>query len=84
MNFEYKQNQVLTIDLHGYEVSEARRYLNTLLYTINVDIKEVIIIHGYHNGKALMNFIRSEYKNDLIERKLLFFNQGRTSLIIKH
>jgi DNA-nicking Smr family endonuclease len=70
------------IDLHGQTVESARRLLTTRLKQLPDDVREVTVIHGYHGGTALQNFVRS-YKNFRIERKILGLNDGETIFILK-
>ena len=51
----------MQIDIHGFELNEA---IDEISYTLNAckieGIKEISIIHGYHHGQVLKNYIRSE------------------------
>lgn len=70
------------IDLHGHTVESARKHLTTQIKRLSSDVREVTVIHGYHNGTTLQSFVRS-YKNSRIERKILGLNNGETIFIIK-
>lgn len=85
MNYEFKENQVLTIDLHKFALLEAQIHLEKIISAIDTNkIREVIVIHGYNRGKRLQMFVREEFKSRKVERKFLCLNPGRTSLILKH
>ncbi|MEJ2280121.1 MAG: Smr/MutS family protein [Candidatus Lokiarchaeota archaeon] len=51
----------MEIDIHGLRLWEA---IDEILYFLEEckanDIKEISIIHGYHHGNILKDYIRSE------------------------
>lgn len=83
LDYSFKETQIMKIDLHKMKVWEATLYLNNKVATAPGDIKEIIVIHGYHNGTALMNMVRQEFYNPRVKRKFLSLNQGVTSLILQ-
>ena len=80
---EFKEDEIIVVDLHGYTKDDAYVYLQNVLKTIQPQIKEIIIIHGYKNGNVLMNMVRKEFKNKKVKRKFLSSNPGVTSFILK-
>lgn len=72
----------MTIDLHGFTVNGAKDMLNLKLKNLPKDTREVVVIHGFHQGTALREMVRS-YNNPIIERKYLGLNQGETVFMIK-
>ena len=82
-DYYFKETEIMKIDLHKMKVWEAAIYLNKQVASAPCEIKEIVVIHGYHNGTALMNMVRQEIYNPRIKRKLLSLNQGITSLILK-
>ena len=70
------------IDLHGHTVESASRLLTQRLKSLNKDVAEVAVLHGYNSGTALRDMVR-RYKNSKIERKVIGLNQGETIFIIK-
>lgn len=78
----FRDNEILTIDLHHMKEWEAVIYLDNTLKILPSIIREVVVIHGYHNGNRLLNMVRKEYKNSRIKSKFLSLNQGVTSLIL--
>ena len=72
----------IEIDLHSQTVESARKIITNTLKNLPADVREINIIHGYHQGTALRNMIRN-YSNSRIERKILGLNQGSTIFIIK-
>lgn len=71
-----------SIDLHGHTVESARKLLTSELKRLPADVRELTVIHGYHGGTALMQFVRS-YKNKRIEKKILGLNNGETIFLLK-
>ena len=51
------EEERVTIDLHDMELLEATYHLEKLFETLPKDIKEVIVIHGYHKGQVLLNMV---------------------------
>lgn len=72
----------VTIDLHGFSVNGARDMLNLRLRSLPKDTREVVVVHGFHQGTALREMVRG-YKNPIIERKFIGMNQGETIFMIK-
>ena len=83
LDCSFKETEIMKIDLHKMKVWEAAIYLNNKVATAPRDIKEIIVIHGYHNGTALMNMVRQEFFSPRVKRKFLSLNQGVTHLIMQ-
>lgn len=82
MYYEFEENEILTIDLHGMKVWEATLYLSEFISEAPKNIKEIVVIHGYHGGIALQQMVRKDFSNKRIRRKILGINQGVTNLIL--
>lgn len=78
MNLSY----FYTIDLHGHTKESAKKLLDFSMKNLASDVREVEIVHGFHQGTALRELVR-KYKHPKIERKILGLNQGSTVFIIK-
>ncbi len=72
----------VTIDLHDMELLEATYYLEKLFETLSEDIKEVVVIHGYHKGQVLLNMVRKDFKHPRIKKKVVPMNKGITLLYV--
>ena len=72
----------ITIDLHTQTAESARKLLTSRLKSLPKDVKEVVVVHGYHGGTVLRDMVRG-YKNPKIERKIIGLNMGETIYIIK-
>jgi hypothetical protein len=72
----------ITIDIHGYTTVEAQKYIEKELANIPKNVKFVRIIHGYHSGDTLKEFVRSRngIRSKKIRRKKFTMNQGETIL----
>jgi len=52
---------VVELDLHGYTLLEAEvEICETLEEAWNLDKKKVLLIHGFHGGSAIKDFIWRE------------------------
>lgn len=82
-NYFFKDDEILTVDLHYMREWEAVLYLNKIMQIAPNSVREIVVIHGYHNGLKLLNMVRKDYKNPRIKKKFISLNQGVTSLILK-
>ena len=69
-----------TIDIHGFTVDEARREIERFIVQCDDNVKQIVVIHGYHSGKALQELVRSPngIRSRRIKRKKYTMNQGET------
>lgn len=82
-NYFFKEDEIITVDLHHMREWEAIQYLNNIIQLAPTKTREIVVIHGYHNGNRLLNMVRKEYRNPRVYKKFLSLNQGVTSLILK-
>ena len=78
-----QDGHTLTADIHGMQTADARTALEHLISSADKSITEIVVIHGYSGGQALMNMVRKKLSHPRIERKILSMNQGETLLMIK-
>ncbi len=78
----FTEEERVTIDLHDMELLEATYYLEKLFETLPENIKEVVVIHGYHKGQVLLNMVRKDFKNPRIKKKVIPMNKGITLLYV--
>lgn len=78
----FTEEERVTIDLHDMELLEATYHLEKLFETLPENIKEVIVIHGYHKGQVLLNMVRKDFKNPRIKKKVIPMNKGITLLYV--
>lgn len=70
------------IDIHGYVEYDAMKILEKFIASLDNDIKEVLVIHGYRNGNKLKDMVRNQNKlrSKRIRRRKVSMNQGETIL----
>lgn len=73
----------LEINLHDMQVLEAEYYLDRFITTAPQNIKEIIVIHGYKKGQALLNMVRKDFKHPRLKEKVIPYNKGITLLFLK-
>ena len=61
----------LEVDIHGMRVMQAQEELERLIARCGSDVHEIVVIHGYHGGRALQNMVRE-----------LSLNNGQTVLVL--
>ena len=71
------------IDLHEFTVAEAKKYLDSFIAALPKGTKELEVIHGFNRGSTLQKFVRTDYKNKRVEKKILGLNQGSTIFMLK-
>lgn len=79
---EFKENEIITVDLHKHTVYAAKQKLQLVIAIAPDDIKEIIVIHGYRRGTALRDMVRNDFEDRRIARKFLSLNPGITSFIL--
>lgn len=71
---------MLTVDVHGLKVKEAKRFLNNLI-AVNSEAYDIRVIHGYNHGTAIKEMVRTELESTrLLEKKSVRHNPGQTIL----
>lgn len=79
---EFKKDEILKVDLHKMQVWDAWSYLDYFVTNAPNNIKEIVVIHGYHGGTSLLEMVRKNYHNKRVKRKFLSLNHGITSFIL--
>lgn len=80
---ERKFGYQIEVDIHGMRCEEAKKQLELLIKRTGNDIHEIVVVHGYHNGDALLNMVRNEFKNPRIKQKYVGLNNGQTTFVLK-
>ena len=78
---EVKYGKLLYLDLHGKILEEAKAEIIHALNTIDVFYKGILVIHGYHKGTVLKNFIRKDFSHKLVYKKV-FVDASQTILLV--
>ena len=79
---EFKENEIITIDLHKHTVYAAKQKLQLVIAIAPEEIREIVVIHGYRRGTALRDMVRKDFSDTRIARKYISLNPGITSLIL--
>jgi DNA-nicking Smr family endonuclease len=78
------QKGIIELDVHQMNKFQAKTYIDSRLKQAKDDVYVIRIIHGYHNGTALRDMIRKEYrKNPKVKRIELSLNPGITDLVLR-
>ena len=67
---ELEFGKLYTLDLHGKTLEEARAELIYTLNSLDIFYKGVLVIHRYHGGTVLKNFVRDQFENKNIYKKM--------------
>ena len=74
----------VTVDLHGKNTYQAKIALDAALRRAKGGTYRIRVVHGYHGGTALRDFIRSEYgRHPKILRLMPSFDGGATELVLR-
>lgn len=78
---ELESGKLYTLDLHGKTLEEARAELIYTLNSLDIFYKGVLVIHGYHGGTVLKNFVRDQFEYKNIYKKIKV-DASRTVILI--
>ena len=74
----------VSVDLHGKNKYQAKVTVDSLLRRAGGATYRLRLIHGYHGGTELRDFIRTEYsKHPKVKRLLLSPDGGATELVLR-
>ena len=72
------------IDIHNMTMVQAQTAIDAMLCRNKGEMCRLTVIHGYHGGTVLRDFVRTHYKKDpRVKRIEIGLNQGDTTLIIR-
>ena len=75
---------ILSLDLHGKNTYQAKTAVDALLRKSAGGTYRIRIIHGFHSGTTLRDFLRSEYSaHPKVKRLLLSTDGGTTELVLR-
>jgi len=75
------KEDILEVNLHEMQVLEAKAFLELEIERAMPNIKEIVVVHGYKKGQALLNMVRKEFKHERVKgKRTTFFNNGITIL----
>lgn len=75
---------IQTADLHGKNTYQAKITVDSLLRRAGTGTYRIRLVHGYHGGTALREFLRSEYAHHPKVKRLIFSpDGGATELVLR-
>ena len=78
------QSGILTLDLPGKHTHQTKVAVDALLRKAGNGTYRIRLIHGYHGGTALRDFLQSEYgHHPNVKRFLTSPDGGTTELILR-
>ncbi|MBQ9790047.1 MAG: Smr/MutS family protein [Clostridia bacterium] len=81
MFLELDYGNLYSIDLHGKTLQDAKADIIHLLSTIDRSYQGILVIHGYHKGRVLRDYIRGELTHKLIAKKIVL-DASRTIILL--
>ena len=80
---EFYYGKYRVVDLHTLTKEDAKIELLNAINTTDINIKCLVIVHGYHGGTVIKNLVRKEFQSDFIEEKINL-DAGRTIYKLKN
>ena len=75
---------IVTVDLHGKNTYQAKVQIDALLRRAGNGTYRVRLLHGYHGGTVLREFIQNEYaQHPKVRRLVLSADGGATELVLR-
>ena len=75
---------IVIIDLHGKNTYQAQITIHAALRRASAGTYRIRLIHGFHGGTVLRNFIKTEYgTHPKVRRILLSPDGGTTDLVLR-
>ena len=81
MYIELYYGKYVTLDLHGKTIMEAEAELVHAINSLDANLS-LLVVHGYHSGTSLKNFVRDKFASPLIDEKINI-DAGRTLIKLK-
>ena len=72
----------VTLDLHGKTQYQARVALEAQLRRSR-GVYRIRVIHGYHNGTALLDLVRGEYASHPLVLRIEAVSESTTDLVLR-
>lgn len=79
---EFYYGKYKVVDLHMLTKEEAKIELINAINSTDINIKCLVVVHGYHGGTVIKNLVRKEFQSDFIEEKINL-DAGRTIYKLK-
>ncbi len=76
-----KYGNIIELDVHNKTLEEARSELLYALDLVDVDVDAILVVHGFHKGTVIKDFIRKKF-NDRRVIKKVNSDAGATLLLL--
>lgn len=75
---------MITVDLHGMIVVQAKKHLEKVIKEAPIETKEIRVIHGHQHGDTIRSMVRdpNQLRSHRIVRRKYTQNQGETILVL--
>ena len=80
---EFYYGKYKVVDLHTLTKEDAKIELINAINSADIDIKCLVIIHGYHGGTVIKKLVRKEFNSEYILEKINL-DAGRTIYKLKN
>lgn len=80
---EYYYGKYKVVDLHKLTKEDAKIELMNAINSSDIDIKCLVIIHGYHGGTVIKKLVRKEFESEFVAEKINL-DAGRTIYKLKN
>ena len=80
---EFYYGKYRVVDLHTLTKEDAKIELLNAINSTDINIKCLVIVHGYHGGTVIKILVRKEFQSDFIEEKINL-DAGRTIYKLKN
>lgn len=77
------QSAILTLDLHGCTVCQAKIAIDAQLRRAKAGTYRIRLIHGCHGGTALRDMIRKDYRKHPRVLRLELGSNSETDLVLR-
>ena len=68
--------------MHGLSLEQAKAEIIYLINSVDADVKNILLVHGFSHGTVLKDFIRKEFKYEKVAKKVNI-DASATLLILK-
>ena len=76
-----KYGEILEIDVHGLTLMDAKSELFWTLDSVDSNIKGILVVHGFHKGTVIKNFLRENFHDPRVI-KIIKPDAGATLLLL--
>lgn len=78
-----QEGDTLYVDIHGLRAEQAKQRLESLINNARPEIRQLVVIHGYHGGQALQGLVRKELSSPRIKQVRPGFQDGQSIVFLR-